>query len=308
MAKFRSNHNSSKRPFSGLALRVFIMLGILSVLFVMFYRMVNNTESNPQEGSIIINPSSSDSSLGTGDVLVPGGNQSEIIRHQYYTLGYDEQYEQAAWVSYMLTKDNLRVPNVPRADRFETDPMVSTNSADYYDYRGSGYSRGHMAPAGDMAQNEVAMEESFFMSNMSPQKIPFNGGIWRELEECVRDWAYKENTLYIVTGPILNNVTQYIGKKSKVGVPKSHYKVILDIDGGEKKGIGFIMENEKSAAPVMDFAMTIDEVENRTGLDFFSELMTDSVEEKLESEIDIRAWKVSDKRYQNRKNNWNNQN
>jgi len=284
------------------------MLGILGALFVMFYRIVNNAETIPEKGSIVINPSSSESAEDSVDVLVPGGSQSEIIRHQYYTLGYDERYEQAAWVSYVLTKENLRIPNVPRADRFEADPMVSTKSADYYDYRGSGYSRGHMAPAGDMAQNEVSMEESFFMSNMSPQKIPFNGGIWRELEECVRDWAYKENTLYIVTGPILNNVTKYIGKKSKVGVPKAHYKVILDIEGSDKKGIAFIMENEKSALPIMDFAVTIDEVEKQTGLDFFSELLTDSLEEKIESEIDTRAWKVSEKRYQNRINNWNNQN
>ncbi len=308
MAKLRTNHNKSKRPFAGLALRVFTMFAILSILFVIFYRMVNSSDTNSQDGSIVVNPGTSVSSLGSESELIPGNNRSEIITHQYYTLGYDEQYEQAAWVSYKLTKANLKIPNVPRADRFNQDPMVSTQSATHNDYRGSGYSRGHMAPAGDMAQNKVSMQESFFMSNMSPQKIPFNGGIWRELEECVRDWAYKENTLYIVTGPILHDVTQYIGKKSKVGVPKSHYKVILDVEGRDQKGIAFIMENERSSRPIMDFAVSIDEVERITGLDFFSNLLTDSLEEKLESEIDINDWKVSDKRYKNRINSWNNQN
>ncbi|MFT4565532.1 MAG: endonuclease G [Saprospiraceae bacterium] len=308
MAKLKTNHNTSKRPFVGLALRVFTMFAILSILFVMFYRMVNNTDTNSQDGSIIVIPSSPVSSGGVESELIPGNNRSEVVTHQYYTLGYDEQYEQAAWVSYKLTKANLKIPNVPRADRFKQDPMVSTQSAAHSDYSRSGYSRGHMAPAGDMAQNKVSMQESFFMSNMSPQKIPFNGGIWRELEECVRDWAYKENTLYIVTGPILNDVTQYIGKKSKVGVPKSHYKVILDIDGRDQKGIAFIMENERSSRPIMDFAVSIDEVERLTGLDFFSNLLTDLLEDKLEREVDIRAWKVSNKRYQNRTNSWNNQN
>ena len=308
MAKIRSNHNTTKRPFSGLALRVFSMLAILSVLFIMFYRMVNNMEVRPEEGGIIVSPSSHEITSDKGVILIPGNNQSEIVRHQYYTLGYDERYEQATWVSYILTRDNLKIPNVPRAKRFEKDLAVSTYSADYYDYSGSGYSRGHMAPAGDMAQNKLSMSESFFMSNMSPQKIAFNGGIWRELEECVRDWAYKENTLYIVTGPILNDVTKYIGKKSKVGVPKAFYKAILDIESDNPKGIAFIMNNEKSSRAIMDFAVNIDEVERRIGIDLFSNLLTDSLEDNLESEIDINAWQVSDKRYQTRVNSWNNQN
>ncbi len=299
MAKLRSNHQKTKTPFSGLSLRVFAMLGLIGFMFVVFMRLNGDEESDEVESFEEVEVSSE------AEDFIPLGALVEEIEHRYYTLGYVEPYEQAAWVAYKLTKKSLQIPNVPRAKRFEEDKAVSTGSASYYDYRGSGYSRGHLAPAGDMAFSTLAMEESFFMSNMSPQKIPFNGGIWRELEESVRDWAYKNDELYIVTGPVLNTITKYIGKESKVGVPKLYYKVILDIKGDSKKAIGFIMKNEVSAAPIMEFAKTLDEVEDITGLDFFSNLLTEELENKLESNIDIKLWPISIKRQENRINNWN---
>ncbi len=285
---------------AGLVLRVVIMIVILAGLFVLLYRSLDTTVGSPSSGDRI-----RISEDGSSNNLIPLNSKAEVVEHTYYILGYNERYEQAEWVSYRLTRDLLRIPNVPRAKRFEKDPDVSTGSADYYDYRGSGYSRGHLAPAGDMAQNELSMKESFLMSNMSPQKISFNGGIWRELEENVRDWTYRNDALYIVTGPILNDISQYIGKKNKVGVPKSYYKVILDNSGKEQKAIGFIIPNERSVRPIMDYAVTVNEVEALTGLDFFAFLLPDSIEERLESSFDPTLWKVNKQRYQTRVNNWN---
>ena len=318
MAKLRPNHTRSKRPMGGLLIRVFMMLAAMAVLFVMLYRGLEDMTAEDGEsqemyeegGGISVNTSGqsngTSSAGGIQDKMIPSGSAAEIVTHQYYTLGYSEKYEQAEWVSYLLTRENLKIPNVKRHDRFERDPLVSTGSAGYYDYRGSGYSRGHMAPAGDMAQNETAMRESFYMSNMSPQKIPFNGGIWRELEECVRDWTYTNGNLYVVTGPILNTVTEYIGKESKVGVPQEYYKVVLDYEGGNKKAIGFIMPNEESKRPIMDYAVSVDEVERRTGLNFFVGILDSRVEEQVESNYKTTNWKVSDKRYNTRVKNWNN--
>ena len=325
MAKLRTNHTRSKRPFSGLLIRVVLMIIVLGILFVMLYRLLERTHGEDSVsydsfstentiGGVLDNDvlktadarSNKSGSLTRTDPLIPQGSQAEVVRHQYYTLGYNEQYEQAEWVSYLLTRDNLKIPNVKRHDRFENDPEVSTGSATYYDYRGSGYSRGHLAPAGDMAQNETAMRESFYMSNMSPQKIPFNGGIWRELEECVRDWTYTNANLYIVSGPILSTVNNYIGSKNRVGVPEEFYKVILDYEGNDKKAIGFIMSNEVSEKPIMDFAVSVDAVERRTGLDFFDGILNDDIEERLESDLNTAYWKVSTKRYNTRINNWNN--
>ncbi|MBK9735862.1 MAG: DNA/RNA non-specific endonuclease [Saprospiraceae bacterium] len=123
-----------------------------------------------------------------------------------------EQCEQAEWTAYRMDRTKLNVPNVDRSGHFEPDYSVTTRSAFHRDYSNSGFTRGHLVPAGDMAFDTLAMRESFFMSNMSPQLRAFNNGIWKELEENVRDWTYKDETLYIITGPI-----QSKGQKKTIG-------------------------------------------------------------------------------------------
>jgi endonuclease G len=113
-------------------------------------------------------------------------SKGNIVEHTFYSLSYIEKYEQAEWVAYNISDEQLKKPNVKRTDWFETDPKVITGSAKHSDYKGSGYTRGHLVPAGDMAFEELAMKETFFMSNMSPQIRSFNNGIWRELEEQSR--------------------------------------------------------------------------------------------------------------------------
>ena len=164
-----------------------------------------------------------------------------------------------------------------------------------------------MAPAGDMAFNESAMQESFFMSNMSPQLREVNGGIWRELEETVRDWADEDNELFIASGPIFDGAQNYIGKSSQVRIPAAFYKIIVDIEGREKKGVAYIIPHESSDRPLNDYALSIDEVESKIGLDFFDNLYEDEQEERLiEASFDKSKWPTSQKRYKNRRDNWNN--
>jgi endonuclease G len=194
----------------------------------------------------------------------------------------------------------LKIPNVEREREFRPDYDVSTGSAFHRDYTRSGYTRGHLAPAGDMAFSTNAMKESFFMSNMSPQAEAFNGGIWRELEENVRDWAYKENHLYVVTGPALKQgVIKKIGD-NKVSVPKYFYKVILDLSGKEQKGIGFIIPNEKSEIHLREYAVSIDSVEKFTGINFFVDLMSEELEDEIEERLDDGKWPFDAQRFKTR--------
>jgi endonuclease G len=90
-----------------------------------------------------------------------------------------------------------------RKDNFRSDPKVKTGSAALSDYKGSGYDRGHLAPAADFKWSATAMSESFYMSNMSPQVPGFNRGIWKNIESTVRNWAVENDEIYIVTGPVL---------------------------------------------------------------------------------------------------------
>ena len=102
--------------------------------------------------------------------------------------------------------------------------MVTTGSAHSSDYTKSGYDRGHLCPAADMDFNPVAMEESFFMSNISPQAPEFNRGIWKDLETEVRNWAKKEKKIYVVTGPVFRDNKGTIGE-DKVTVPGYFFKI-----------------------------------------------------------------------------------
>lgn len=215
-------------------------------------------------------------------------NSEQIIQHLGFTLSYNEFYEQANWVAYELTSDELN-KKVNRSNSFKKDPKVSTESALPSDYSNSGYDRGHLAPAADLSWSEVSMQESFFMSNMSPQKPGFNRGIWKKLEGYVRQWAFDNRSIYVVTGGVLKDIDQYIGK-SNVGVPKYFYKVILDYEGLDIKGIAFIIPNDSSSRKLQTYAVSIDEVELLTGIDFFHSLPDDK-EFLLESKFDINQWR-----------------
>ena len=128
---------------------------------------------------------------------------------------------------------------------------------------------------------------------------------WKELEEQVRDWAFSSGSVFVITGPVLNSdIRQKIGD-NKVSVPDKFYKIILDTKSRKEKAIAFIIPNEVSTQPLSKYAVTIDRVEEITGIDFFGDLLNDSEEEDLESKIDTGDWKFSDKRYNLRVNKWN---
>ncbi len=133
-----------------------------------------------------------------------------------------------------------------------------------------------------------SMSESFYMSNMSPQVPGFNRGIWKKLEAQVREWVVEFGSLYIVTGIIVVEGYETIGD-NEVAVPQFYYKVLMDYTETELKAIGFILPNEKYSVPLRDYAVTVDEVELRTGVDFFY-VLDDEVEDNLESNIDIEVW------------------
>lgn len=237
------------------------------------------------------------------DAILPASTTGEVVAHTYYTLSYNEDNEQAEWVAYELTRDRLDKNWVERASSFRPDPDVRTESATPRDYSGSGYDRGHLCPAADMAFDTLAMSESFFMSNMSPQLKGFNGGIWRELEESTRDWARKYEHLYVVTGPVLSRPGKGNIGFSKVTVPAAFYKVLLA--PAQHRAIAFVLPNEVSTRPLMDYAGTIDQVEELTGIDFFPRLLK-GLDEELEGSLDKNAWPVNQRRYDLRMRDWNN--
>ncbi len=223
----------------------------------------------------------------TPDFYLPTSTTGEIIKHNYYTLSYNEAHEQAEWVAYELKKEQLSYTNHKRP-YFIDDPEVESGSADWKNYIRSGYDRGHLCPAGDRKFSKEAFNETFYTSNISPQKNDFNAGIWNRLEQKTRYWARKYDGLYVVTGGVLEDNLKAIGRED-VAVPNYFYKVLIDKQDGQYKAIGFLLPHEESDEPLFKFVVPIDKIEKMTGIDFFPKL-PDATEKALEQKVDYKGW------------------
>lgn len=264
------------------ALIILVCLSVQSIVFAQSENRSNNEESS------VYNAALNFKIIPIDKLEIPKINSKElVITHTGYSFVYNETHEQANWVAYELTKKETN--NVfERTDKFLLDPEVKSETANDKDYVGSGYDRGHLAPAADMGWSEITVAESFYYSNMSPQEPSFNRGIWKKTEELVREWAIENNSIYIVTGPVLKKGLKTIGK-NKVSVPKYYYKVVLDYSDPGIKGIGFIMQNTASKKDPVTFAVSIDSIEKITGIDFYASLPDDQ-EILIEKTLCIDCW------------------
>lgn len=222
--------------------------------------------------------------------FLPKAGKNQIVKHRFFVLSYNEQAEQADWVAYELKKENVKNNDFDRP-YFIEDPLVTTNSASWRNYKNSGYDKGHLCPAADMEFDYKAFTDTFFTSNISPQNKEFNSGIWNRLEQKVRYWALQNNGVYVVTGGVLNNTKKTIGTEEVV-VPNYFYKIILDETNGKFKMIAFLIPNEKSSKSLYNYVVSVDEIEKITGIDFFPKL-SDTVENNLEKEKVTTNWFVN---------------
>lgn len=220
--------------------------------------------------------------------------KSQVIEHVGYTVSYNEQKRNPNWVAYELTAEEV-AGTVKRGDDFVRDPLVIGRQADDSDYRKSGWDRGHIAPAADMKWSGQAMEESFYMSNISPQNNNLNRGVWKSIEETVRDIALKYGSILVVSGPVFTtkNGLGHIGK-NRVMVPNAFYKVLM-VDNGGYEAIGFYCENVAGRKSLSSYVMSVDQIEEIAGIDFFPAL-PDEVEEVVESRYNLPVWGIKGKK------------
>jgi endonuclease G len=223
---------------------------------------------------------------------VPGESGTLLCR-KGYLLAHDTSRKTPIWVAEHLTYEKASA-SLARSNNFQADPDLEEGErAELSDYKGSGYDRGHMAPAGDMRWDPQAMTESFFLSNMVPQVgRGMNQGIWRDLEEKVRQWALNRGEVYIYTGPIYANGAPKTIGANKVAVPTHLYKVVYDPI--QVEAIAFIMPNMKlKSSDMPNYIVTIREVEAQTGLDFLPRLKK-KVEDAVESAKAEALWDEAD--------------
>lgn len=215
--------------------------------------------------------------------------KDSLIEYTGFVISYDEFRKVPRWVAYELTANHTNGPFSRKDKTFRRDETVNLMQADDFDYKRSGWSRGHMAPAGDFRWSEKAIWDTFFYTNICPQNEVMNNNSWHILEKRVRFWAKKFGKIYVATGPVIGlNRFGVIGL-NKIVVPDAFFKALLINKEGNYYAIGFYMENISESQSLKNCYMTIDELEELCGLNFFPTL-DDSVENDIEASVNTNIW------------------
>lgn len=227
------------------------------------------------------------------EVPVGGISHGIHVAHEGFQLSYDTLNHNPFWVAWELTKGESD-GRTSRGEEFKEDPQIPAHHAVRYSaYSNTGYTRGHMCPAGDQKWSRKAMDDCFYMSNMCPQTAELNRYWWDWLERAERQWAAEEGRVYIVCGPIYDGQVSSLEKNGQVkffvGIPDRFFKVILSTRKGHEKAIGFIYRNDDSQQYLEDCVYDVDEIERITGYDFFSPL-ADPLENRIEASSDLSDW------------------
>lgn len=241
-------------------------------------------------------------------------SKEEIILHRIaYELSYNMETRQPNWVAWRLTSEHTDGPfprkgvpyydesgkaigissfsdDIVRGDYF-IDMDVPSPRQEHIDWKEhpTGIDHGHMCPAADCKWDKGAINQSFLLTNMCPQDHDLNGGDWDKLENKCRTWAKRYGELYIIAGPIFENNERRCFGINKIPIPDAFFKVIL-CTSGNPKALGFIFPNNGTYHALQDYVLSVDEVEDSTGLDFFSEL-PDDIEAEIEAYANLDDWR-----------------
>ncbi len=274
MAKKRKKKKPTRR-----LLRFIALAALLAFLTYQYEAAQPDASAQLPKAANTLTFTSSDERIEIPTMNVERGGQ--LLQRTGYTLSYDADRKTPQWVAWELTREETQGTG-ERTNKFLADPDVRGAKAYHKDYTNSGYDRGHMAPAGDMKWDGQAMDESFYLSNICPQNGNLNKGDWNDLEEQCRKWAKQYGGVYITCGPIYEAKHPKRIGANKVAVPDAFFKVVLIYTDHRTQALGFLFPNRSGHQPLRKYLVSVDSVEKRTGMDFFSAL-PDEVEEKLES-------------------------
>lgn len=234
---------------------------------------------------------------------------------QNYCLEWDASAMHSRWVAFVFDNDN-KARRVSRTNAWSEDPSLplevrlSTSS-----YSGSSYTRGHICASADRLNSTQANQQTFYMSNMTPQLYDYNGGYWAVLEAIVQSWgrSTRYSKVYVCKGGTIRddqrlgtfNTTSANGRSVRVAVPKYNFMAVLaQTTAGSYQAVGFWMEHKDYVdakgenyssdhrAPnylMKSHAMSIKQLESLTGINFFCNL-DDAVERPVESSYSESAW------------------
>ncbi len=202
-----------------------------------------------------------------------------FLEHKYFTINYNSANRLANWVKYSLKKAELNGPGV-LLKKFKPDPILvkmGIKPVVHDDYTNSGYARGHLAPAEDFSRSQDAIESTFVMSNVIPQKGSVNSGSWAQLEKQVRAWACGEELITVITGPVIKQDMPKI--HGDISVPQEFFKIVID-ETPPKKAIAFVYDQSGKSQSL---------IRNQVALS--SVLVANNIQSDITNDSALKDWK-----------------
>ncbi len=236
----------------------------------------------------------------------------QILERIAYSVSYNHETRCPNWVAWTLTaehtdgphtrkgipyyNENLEAIGIGKVSKYIlrsgyfVDTEVPAPRQDHSDWRvhPDGYDHGHMCPAADCKWDKGVMNQSLLLTNMCPQYHDLNSGTWDKLESRCRKWAQRYGRIEIVAGPVFNDGPYTTFGPNAVAIPDGFFKVIL-CTNGRPKAIAFLFNNNGERLSLARHVVTVDEVEDLTGIDFFHHL-PDDVETTVESTSNLNKW------------------
>ena len=289
-----------------------IVLSLLCISFCACDKDENNNSNNFATGIVEL-PALRN---GANDVFVTHYTTFNGQKVTSFSMEYDKSKKHSRWIAFRFD-NQTKQQNVSRSDEpFDADPAIGSQYQRVQaDFGKQGYDRGHLCASADRLYSREVNEQTFYYTNMSPQRNKFNTGIWLTLEGQVQSWGRSctsSDTLYVVKGGTIDKEDQirgYISSDLSKPIPKYYYMALLFKKGDSFtnpsshpqhnrnrrydsfKAIAFWMEHSDTpkSTKLVDYALSIDELEEKTGIDFFPSL-NDNLENALESTYSTKAW------------------
>ena len=254
-------------------------LTVALVCFLLYRVIVNNNAPH----LVPLSEGARDSLMTVG---VPHGMNDTLVRYDAFDVHFNGERGIANCTVYEFVVNELN-GTAERSGDFMPDTGVK-GCPSIQDYAGSGMDRGHLVPAADLKWSADAMRQSFLLTNVAPMHKALNEGGWAKLEEKVREWAARDSALLVFTGPVVSESDTTLSS-GRVTVPSAYYKVIIAPCVRPVRAIAFIYPNGHSGGRLRQYAVSVDEIEGRTGLDFFP-FLTSEEQKSLESPVNLDAW------------------
>lgn len=231
-----------------------------------------------------------------------------------FSIEYDTEKRHSKWVAFTFDNTTVQV-NWNRnnweytswgGDPFQPDPLLPDGiRIGDEEHKRDRYDRGHLCASADRLYSRDANEQTFYYSNISPQLNGFNTGIWLDLENKVQNWGSNpdmRDTLYVVKGGTIRDGEFYdsrgqhgviatdINKMSGIVVPAHYFMALVCRKSDSFYGIAFYFDHtDRHTGNLSNYAITIDELEEKTGIDFFCNF-PDKVENAIESKCNPLLW------------------